>query len=139
VTPAALATAIIGAFEGCVLHAYKDTGGILTIGWGHTGPDVTPTLIWTQAQADAAFVKDCAPLFALVSTKPPLAQAALVSFGYNCGIGTLKRWLWSEGLPDGDSMKITMGMFIHSGGVVMDGLVRRRRFEQTLYDAAMGL
>jgi lysozyme len=135
-TPGELTTALIGAFEGCRLSAYKDTSGIWTIGWGHTGADVTPTLSWTQAQADAAFVNDCAPLFALVADKPPLAQAALVSFGYNCGAGTLKRWLASQSLPDGDAMKITMSMFVHSGGVVMDGLVRRRKLEQALYDAA---
>lgn len=32
--------------------------GTLTIGIGHTGPDVVPGLIWTQAQAEAQFQVD---------------------------------------------------------------------------------
>ena len=29
------------SFEGLRLNAYYDLGGVLTIGYGHTGPDVT--------------------------------------------------------------------------------------------------
>jgi lysozyme len=40
------------AIRGCRLAAYRDPGGILTIGYGHTGPEVVPGLRWTQDQAD---------------------------------------------------------------------------------------
>lgn len=57
--------------EGCRLVAYDDrTGmpippgarpqGTMTIGWGHTGPEVVPGLTWKQAQADAVFESDYA-------------------------------------------------------------------------------
>ena len=62
---------IIKAAEGLRLACYDDkTGAVLvagataegtpTIGFGHTGPEVVPGLVWTQAQADAAFVVDLA-------------------------------------------------------------------------------
>lgn len=62
---------LVEASEGCVLETYDDaTGkpvpiggtwkGTLTIGRGHTGPDVKPGMRWTQAQADAAFAVDYA-------------------------------------------------------------------------------
>ena len=40
-------------FEGCVLTAYADQGGVWTIGYGHTGPGVHAGLTITQDQADA--------------------------------------------------------------------------------------
>lgn len=46
--------------EGDKLTAYRDTGGVLTIGKGHTGPDVHEGLVWTQAQSDAAWRADIA-------------------------------------------------------------------------------
>ena len=44
--------------EGLRLVAYKDTEGVWTIGYGHTGPEVKPGLVWTEAQAEAALVDD---------------------------------------------------------------------------------
>lgn len=37
--------------EGIVLHAYPDGGGVLTIGYGHTGKDVFPGMVCTPQQA----------------------------------------------------------------------------------------
>ena len=34
--------------------------GHLTVGYGHCGPDVHIGFVWTQAQADAAQIKDLA-------------------------------------------------------------------------------
>lgn len=56
-------------WESCRLAAYDDaTGaavpangtceGTLTIGRGHTGPDVMPGLIWTQTRADGQYEAD---------------------------------------------------------------------------------
>ena len=44
--------------EGLRLTAYKDSGGVWTIGWGHTGPDVHEGLVWTREQAEEAFQRD---------------------------------------------------------------------------------
>lgn len=48
----------IKAFEGSRRVAYLDTEGILTIGVGHTGPEVRDGMRWTNAQIDAAFALD---------------------------------------------------------------------------------
>lgn len=56
--------------EGVRLQSYDDkTGkplrlgdpvvGVCTIGVGHTGPDVTPGMVWSRTQVDMAFAKDC--------------------------------------------------------------------------------
>jgi lysozyme len=43
---------LIEGFEGVVLSAYQDLTGVWTIGYGHTGNDVYPGLVWTQEYAD---------------------------------------------------------------------------------------
>lgn len=77
-------------FEGLSLHAYDDPVGVLTIGYGHTGADVTPGLVWTQQQADAALLKDSQWAVAAVNKNVlyPLNQNqfdALVDFVFNLG------------------------------------------------------
>ncbi len=44
--------ALIKEFEGLELKAYVCPAGVLTIGYGHTGPDVIPEMEITQANAD---------------------------------------------------------------------------------------
>jgi lysozyme len=125
VTVAELAAALIVVFEGCRLMAYEDSGGVWTIGIGHTGADVTPGMVITQAEAQALFEKDQAPLLAKVGAAKGVADAAaLVSFGFNCGIGALERVMAGQA---------TLDQFVHDGhGNVLPGLVARRRLEETL-------
>lgn len=44
--------------EGMRLEAYQDSGGVWTIGIGHTGPEVHEGLVWTREQCIVAFQKD---------------------------------------------------------------------------------
>lgn len=44
--------------EGCRLKAYRDTVGVWTIGYGHTGPEVKEGLEISQEQADDWLVED---------------------------------------------------------------------------------
>ena len=54
--------ALIKHFEGCKLKAYKDGGGVLTIGYGHTskagGLQVYTGLTITQSQAEQLLLDD---------------------------------------------------------------------------------
>jgi hypothetical protein len=50
--------AMIEGWEGLSLTAYRDPVNILTIGYGHTGPDVTEGQTITQEQADALLADD---------------------------------------------------------------------------------
>ena len=123
-TTATLAAALIRVFEGCRLTAYQDTGGIWTIGFGHTGPDVTAGLTISMDQAEDLLVKDAAPLFALVADKPLHAAAAYVSFGYNCGLHSLQLVLAGSA---------QMQNYVHDRmGHTLSGLVARRGLEMAL-------
>jgi lysozyme len=124
---ATLAAALIASWEGLRLTAYQDSGGVWTIGFGHTGPDVTPRSITNPQQAAEQLAVDAAPLFELVKDEPMIAEAAYVSFGYNCGRGALELVL---------AGKAELAHFVHDAhGNVLDGLVRRRAAEKALIDS----
>lgn len=126
-----LAAALIRVFEGVKLTAYQDSGGVWTIGFGHTGLDVDTMpkgSSITMEQAEFLLAKDAAPLFDLVQDKPPIAAAAYVSFGYNCGKHPLELVLAGQA---------TLTNFVHDRhGNTLLGLVSRRGLEQALIDAA---
>lgn len=92
--------------EGIRLKAYRDTKGILTIGVGHTGPDVTEGLMWTQSQAMGAFRSDVGWAENAVNTvKAPLNQNmfdALVSFTFNIGAAAFAKSTMKKLLDVGD-------------------------------------
>lgn len=49
---------LIKSFEGLRLKSYYDDGGILTIGFGHTGKDVYPNQTITEDEANYLFLND---------------------------------------------------------------------------------
>jgi len=118
-----LASKLIRVFEGVKLTAYQDSGGVWTIGFGHT-KDVTEGQIITIEQAEAFLDIDANPLLSLVIGTPVLKAAALVSFGYNSGYTSLKHVLaGTANLSD----------FVHDRhGNVLQGLVARRGLEASL-------
>jgi lysozyme len=82
----------IKRYESCKLTSYKDGGGVWTIGWGHTGPEVKAGLKWTQDRADSIFTSDIAFFENCVNNavEVPLTQNqfdALLSICYNVGPG----------------------------------------------------
>lgn len=119
-----VAAALIRVFEGLKLTAYRDSGGVWTIGYGHTGPDVLPGQTITQAQAQAYLEQDSSKLFDAVKGFGTLAAAALVSFGYNCGLGALEKVLAGHS---------TLADYVHDAhGNLLAGLVARRGLEEVL-------
>lgn len=131
---------LIKSFEGCRLTAYRDAAGVWTIGYGHTGPDVVPGGTITQQEADALLQADvnrfASGVEALVEV--PMTQEqfdALVSFAYNIGLSafgqsTLLRLLNAE---DYDGAANQFQRWVHGGGKVLPGLVRRREAEAELF------
>jgi lysozyme len=126
--------------EGLVLNAYKDATGTLTIGYGHTGPDVTPGLVWTQQQADDALLADTQTAQDAVNrlVTVPLTQHqydALVDFVFNVGVGnftgsTLRKDL-NAGNYEGAMLQFTN--WVYSRGVKLPGLLKRRQAEADLF------
>lgn len=133
---------LIKQAEGLSLKAYRDTGGVLTIGWGHTGPDVTAGMVITEAQADQLLREDVRDAEADVRRLFPITTQnqfdALVSFTFNLGAdqvreSTLRR-LHNEG--DYAGAKSQFGRWVFDNGVKLAGLVRRRAAEAALYGAS---
>lgn len=134
----------IKRFEGCRLSAYPDpgTGGDpWTIGWGTTGPDIHRGLVWTQAQADARLALDVTrfadKVEAMVKEFPTTQGQfdAMVSFAYNAGINALKGSTLFKLHMAGDygGAAREFGKWVHAGGRVLPGLVKRREAEADLY------
>ena len=141
-----LALPLVQRFEGCRLEAYPDpaTGGDpWTIGWGHTGPDVHPGLVWTQAKADATLTRELAAYGAAVDrlVSVPMAPhelAALASFAYNCGVANLKASTLLRKFNAGDR-EGAANQFLRwnrAGGRVLRGLTIRRAAERALFVGA---
>lgn len=147
--------AIIKEYEGLRLTGYPDAkygDKMPTIGWGHTGPDVKIGQRISKEQAEALLMADIAEAVAIVDkhvTAPlsPLQRAAVISFVFNVGPGKkgkkdgfveLKKGGQSTLLKllnerDYDAASLEFGKWVHAGGEVLKGLVRRRNAEQELF------
>ena len=135
---------LVKMFEGCKLQSYQDSAGVWTIGYGHTGPDVVQGLSWTQDQADAQLALDLNRAYSLCIQAAPCLlnetksrQAALTDFVYNLGVGTLDRSSLRSAAMVGawQNVKTQLSLWIHAGGKIEEGLVRRRAAEISLIDA----
>jgi spore coat assembly protein SafA len=130
---------LIKGFEGLRLSAYQDSAGVWTIGYGHTG-NVKPGDRITQAQAEGLLQKDTAWAQQAVrdQVKVPLTQGqfdALTSFTFNLGAGALAKSTLLSKLNAGDyaGAQAEFGKWVHAGGQVLRGLVRRRAAEAELF------
>lgn len=126
--------ALIKSFEGCRLQAYRDSVGVLTIGYGHTG-DVKAGQVISQGFAEELLKADLMKFERNVTKYTPFAMNqnqfdALVSFAFNCGVGNLKK-LVSGRTPDQVAKKIPE--YNKAGGRVLAGLTRRRQAERALF------
>lgn len=134
---------LIKQFEGCRLNAYPDpaTGGApWTIGYGHTGNDVRPGMVWTQVQADSALISDLAQCERAISrlVKVTLTQNqfdAIVSFVFNVGSGNLQSSTLLRKLNSGDYRGAAeeFPRWNKAAGKVMAGLTKRRAAERELF------
>lgn len=133
---------LIKSFEGLRLTAYKalNTEKYYTIGYGHYGADVRANETITEAQAENLLKKDLQKFVNAVnaSVKVKLNQNqfdALVSFTYNCGINAFNSSDMLKYINKGDfkSAANEFDKWIHSGGKVIAGLVKRRAKEKELF------
>lgn len=135
------ATKLIKEFEGCLLHAYLDSAGIPTIGYGHTGPEVYMGQVITQEEAEALLLDDIDPAIRAVDTfvtveLTPCAQVALVSFIFNIGVAAFKHSTLLTKLNQGDTFGAAQQFlrWNHAGGVVVPGLTKRRQREKAIFE-----
>lgn len=132
---------IIKGDEACSLTAYQDEGGVWSIGYGHTGPEVIDGLQCTQAQADRWFIQDlqnvCSALTRLITVSVNDNQfSALSSWAYNVGIGNVEDSTLLKLLNAGkyDLVPFQLARWNHVGGIISDGLTKRRADEIDLWN-----
>jgi len=135
--------ALTRSFEGLRLTAYQDCGGVWTIGYGHTGPEVRAGLTITEAKAETLLRSDLAASETCVNraVNVPIAQNqfdALVDFCFNCGRGNLLQstLLRKVNIGDFTGAAAQFGLWDHAAGEVVEGLVRRRKAEAELFRGA---
>lgn len=124
--------------------AYPDPatkGHPWTVGYGSTGPEVTPDTVWTRQQAEESldkhllyFCTGVLKLSPILLTQPARRLAAIISFAYNCGlrnyrISTLKKRVDAQDWAGACEEIIKWNK---AAGRVMAGLTRRRAAEAAL-------
>jgi len=132
---------LIKKFEGCRLEAYYCSGGVLTIGYGHTG-GVKETDVITQEEADKLLKGDVLKFEEYVEDNVivELDQSqfdALVAWTFNLGPGNLRESTMLKKLNDSDyaSVPSEMKRWNKAGGKTLDGLIRRRNAEALLFQS----
>ena len=130
-------------FESLRLIAYPDpgTGGApWTVGYGHTGDDVFESLVITESQANQWLIEDTDKaadhVRRLVTVELTQNQFdALVDFVFNCGAENLAKSTLLK-LVNEKRFEEAAKQFqewVHAGGRVLPGLVKRRYQEAALF------
>ena len=132
--------ALTKGFEGLSLKSYRDVAGIWTIGYGHVGPDLSAGMTITEADAEAMLRADLADAVTCVNraVNVPIEQGqfdALVDFTFNVGRGNLLQSTLLRKVNAGDveGAAAQFGLWVHAGGEVVAGLVRRRKAEAEMF------
>ena len=130
---------LITTFEGLRLRSYLCPAGVWTIGYGSTGPDIIPGLVWTKEQAVERMERDAGISYrASQKLCPALDEAkipAIADFAYNLGTtrlagSTLRRKI---NLGDLDGAANEFEKWVYCGGIKLNGLKIRRAAEKILF------
>jgi GH24 family phage-related lysozyme (muramidase) len=139
---------IIKEWEGLRLSAYKDAGGVPTIGFGTTryadGPVRMGDTI-TASEAETLLRRDVVELYGpgiqhlIPSSKHWSANrmAAMTSFVYNVGLGALETSTMRKRMNSGEGADVVFSSeaprWNKVDGMVLEGLSRRRAAEVKLF------
>jgi len=135
---------LIKGFESLRTRAYQDTGGVWTIGYGHTSAAGNPKVfrgMVVSPESALRILYDDVSKFAtgveqLVTVTLNENQfGALVSFAFNVGLGAFKG---SSVLKRVNSRQFAevparLNLWVKDNGKVLKGLVRRRKAEGVLF------
>jgi lysozyme len=132
--------ALTKSFEGLRLEAYKDSGGIWTVGYGHTGPDLLAGMKISQADADMMLRADLSVAVACVNrgVTEEISQPqfdAMVDFCFNVGRGNFLQssLLRKVNVGDLEGAAAQFLLWVNIAGRKSDGLVRRRKAEHAMF------
>ena len=132
---------LIRKYEGFRAETYICPGGVLTIGYGHTGKDVRPGMMITEQDALNLLHKD---IFkretqvdrVLKGAFTPNMYSAIISFVYNLGIGNFRESTLLRKIninPNDPTIRAEFMRWNKVGGKVLAGLTKRREEEANLY------
>lgn len=136
---------LVKRFEGLRTTAYRDSAGVWTIGYGTTaragvGIDPVEGMTITEAEAEYYLQKGLEKFSVEITgaiTRPINENefGAFVSLAYNIGTHAFKRSTALRKFNEGDKRGAANAMLMwrRAGGRVLDGLVRRREAERTLF------
>lgn len=149
------ARALLKRLEGFSLVPYRDQGGVWTVGYGHTGPDVVAGEKWTPEECEEALNDDLQRFTLGVERSlaqnhaPPLNDnqfSALVVFSYNVGLMALAGSTAMRRIQQGQFADVPAALALwnkvhdRSGvPVVNDILVKRRTAEAQLWNTPAGV
>ena len=131
---------LITAYEGCVLSSYQDETGVWTIGYGTTY-GVRPGQNITHEDAISLMRGDVVTRSTVISNfiRVPFTNnqlCALISLAYNIGNRALETSDLLKDMNAGDHPENAATHFMSwtkAGGLILTGLVRRRRAEAALF------
>jgi lysozyme len=130
---------LIKQFEGFEPKAYQDSGGVWTIGYGHTGT-AEPGQSISKERATEFLKRDVREAENAVRrmVDVPLNSnqfSALTSLVYNIGSGNFSRSPVLKNLNAKNYKEAAAAFDVHNkgGGQVLKGLIRRRNAEQALF------
>jgi lysozyme len=133
--------ALVRRFEGLRLDAYRCPAGVLTIGYGSTGPHVKTGMVITPGEAERLLDQDLARfetgVTAMIGSVPTSEDefSAMTSLAFNVGLGRfatstlLKRHKLGNKIGAANAFL----MWNKAGGQILKGLMRRREAERALY------
>lgn len=137
------AAKFVAKWEGFLPHAYLDTIAsppVWTIGYGHTGPDVHAGMYVTKAEALRLLSHDLRVAARAVKQNIHVKLAvrqrmALISLAFNCGAGAVAGSTLQAKLNAGDyhGAADEFLKWSHAGGVVVEGLLNRRKNERWMF------
>ena len=135
---------LVKSFEGCQLKAYKCPAGVWTIGYGHTGSvngkAIGEGMKITQAKADSLLKADMSAFEKKVekyNSKYHFNEnqfSALVSFAFN--VGSIDQ-LTAHGTRTIKQISEKILLYNKAAGRTLNGLTRRRKAEQELFNKAV--
>lgn len=130
---------LIKGFEGLRLKPYQDSGGVWTVGYGHTHNVTGAMPSITQEQADAFLHEDIDIAQRLIQQYISVLlnenqEAAVTSLVFNEGSAPLKHTLGALlNIGDYTGAAAQFGRWIYVNGKVLAGLVNRRESEKELF------
>jgi lysozyme len=142
----AAAGTLIAKWEGVRYMPYLDAVGVLTVCYGHTGPDIVPGKAYTADECKALLDADMLVANASVRRCLPMpllrqVEVALTSLVFNvgpravCG-STLQRRALANDWPGACA---AIDMWKYAAGRVMRGLVLRRANERGICEGSIAL